>query len=310
MITKAIIPLAGMATRHLPLSKVVPKEFLPLADKPLLHYVVEELKETGVKEIIFVVNANKKIVADYFRRAPQIEKVLEERKTGRSASFSREAAKHEDILESLSEIEKLADGLTFSYISDKSLGDGHAVLQARKLVGDEPCFVLYPDDIIVSQPPCSAQLAQVFRTTDRPVIALFEVPTEKLFMYGVVDPEKIASRLCKIKNIIEKPVVPVGKSPKEVLPSNLVIAGRSILTPEVFDYLKKAKPNKQKEISLSETFAQMVKDGKIVYGYQCTGRWWECGNKEDWFKSFVYFAAHHPQFGKEVRKFIKEEKLT
>lgn len=310
MITKAIIPLAGMATRHLPLSKVVPKEFLPLADKPLLHYAVEELKESGVKEIIFVVNANKKITVDYFKKAPQIEKVLQERKTRRSANSLREAGKQEDILESLSEIEKLADGLTFSYISDKSLGDGHAVLQARKLVGDEPCFVLYPDDVIEAEPPCSAQLAQVFRTSEKPVIALFEVPEEKLSMYGVVDPEKIASRLYKIKNIIEKPVLPAGKSAKEVLPSNLVIAGRSIVTPEVFDYLKKAKPNKQKEISLTETFAQMVKDGKIVYGYQCTGRWWECGNKENWLKSFVYFAANHPHFGKEVRKFIKEEKLT
>lgn len=300
MITKAIIPLAGMATRHLPLSKVVPKEFLPLADKPLLHYAVEELKEVGVKEVIFVVNSNRKITADYFKKTPQIEKALEER---RDASPPRAGGKQEDFLESLAEIEKLANGVTFSYVSDKSLGDGHAVLQARKLVGEEACFVLYPDDIIESQPSCSAQLAQVFRTSENPVIALFELPEEKLSMYGVVAPEKIASRLYKIKSIIEKPA-------KNALPSRLAIMGRAILTPEVFDYLKKAKPNKRGEVSLTETFAQMVKDGKIVYGQQCTGRWWECGNKEDWLKSFVYFAANHPQFGREVRKFIKEEKLT
>ncbi len=289
-ITKAIIPLAGMATRHLPLTKVVPKEFLPLADKPLLHYILKEVKEAGVTEVIFVVNANKKIVADYFRKSPQLEKLLEEKK-------------REDLLELLSETEKLVQGLTISYVSDKPLGDGHAVLQTRKLVGEEPCFVIYPDDIIEADVPCASQLAQVFRTAEKPIIGLFELPQEKLSSYGVVVAEKIANRLYKIKEIIEKP--PAGNAP-----SRLVIAGRCIVTSEVFDYLKKARPNRKGEISLSETFGQMVKDGKIIYGYQCEGRWWECGNKEDWLKSFVYFAANHPQFGKEVRKFIKEEKLV
>ena len=134
-ITKAVIPLAGMATRHLPLSKVVSKEFLPLGDKPLIQYILEEVKASGVKEVIFVVNANKKIVTDYFKKSPQLEKILEEKK-------------QEDLLQSLSEAEGLASGITFSYVSDKPLGDGHAVLQARKLVGEEPCFVIYPDDII------------------------------------------------------------------------------------------------------------------------------------------------------------------
>ncbi len=290
MITKAIIPLAGLATRHLPLSKVLSKEFLPLADKPLLHYVVQEAKDAGAKEIIFVVSAQKKIAADYFKKVPQLEKTLEEKK-------------QEDLLSSLAEAERLAAGLTFSYALDKPLGDGHAVLQARKLAGEEPCFVLYPDDIIEARTPCLSQLTQVFRTAGKPVVALFEMPLEKLSLYGIVTPEKIASRLYKIKHITEKPQ-------KTAAPSRLAIAGRSIITPEVFDYLKKAKPNKRGEVSLTETFGQMVKDGKIMYGYQCEGRWWECGTKEGWIKSFVYFAATHPQFGKEIRKFIKEEKLT
>ena len=291
-ITKAVIPLAGMATRHLPLSKVVPKEFLPLGDKPLLQYILEEVKASGVKEVIFVVNANKKIVTDYFKKSPQLEKILEEKK-----------GRQEDLVESLAEAERLARGITFSFVSDKPLGDGHAVLQARKFVGEEPCFVIYPDDIIEARDPCLSQLAQVFRTAGKPVVGLFELPREKLSSYGVVVPEKIASRLYKIKGIVEKPT-------PETASSQLVITGRSIITPEVFDYLKKARPNKKGEISLTETFGQMVKDGKLIYGYQCEGRWWECGNKEDWLKSFVYFAANHPKFGKEVRKFIKEEKLV
>lgn len=289
-ITKAVIPLAGMATRHLPLSKVVPKEFLPLGDKPLLHYILEEVRAAGIKEVVFVVNANKKIVADYFKKSPQLEKILQEKK-------------QEDRLESLAEVEGLASGITFSYVSDKPLGDGHAVLQARKFLGEEPCFVIYPDDIIEGRVPCALQLAQVFRTAGRPIVGLFEVPQEKVSSYGVVVPEKIASRLYKIKGIVEKPA-------PEAASSRLVITGRSIITPEVFDYLKKARPNKKGEISLTETFGQMVKDGKIIYGYQCEGTWWECGNKEGWLKSFVHFAANNPKFGKEVRKFIKEEKLA
>src|SRR3989344_8046713 len=208
MITKAIIPLAGLATRHLPLSKVLPKEFLPLGDKPLLHYVVQEAKEAGAEDIIFVVSSNKKIATDYFKKAPQLEKILEEKK-------------QVDFLESLSEVEKLANGLTFSYVIDKPLGDGHAVLQARKLVGEEPCFVLYPDDIVEAATPCLVQLFQVFRTAEKPILALFEIPPEKLSFYGIVTPEKIASRLYKVKQIVEKPL-------KVASSSRLAIAGRSI----------------------------------------------------------------------------------
>ena len=289
-ITKAIIPLAGLSTRHLPLSKIFPKELLPLADKPLIQYILEELKSSGVEEVIFVVHTGKKILSDYFKKLPQLEKVLEERK-------------EEELLENLHVLEELLKGFSFSYVTDKPLGDGHAVLQARKLIGDSPCFVLYPDDVIEAKTPGALQLAQVFRTSQKPIIGLFQLPKEKLSSYGVVQPEKIASRLYKIKSIVEKP-------PIDTAPSNLAIVGRSIITPEVFDYLKKARPNKKGEISLTQTFGEMVKDGKIVYGYECEGKWWECGDKEGWLQAFVYFAAHHPQFGTQVRKLIKEERLV
>src|SRR3989344_1062127 len=289
-ITKAIIPLAGLATRHLPLYKVLSKELFPLADKPLLQYILEELKASGVKEVVFVVGGNRKIISDYLKRSLQLEKHLEEQK-------------QDDLLETLREIERVCQGVSFSYVPDRPLGDGHAVLQARKFVGDEPCFVVYADDIVESKTPAAMQLEQVFRTFAKPVIALFELPPDKLSSYGIVAPEKIASKLCKIKAIVEKPA-------KENAPSRLAMAGRRIIYAEVFDYLKKAKPNKRGEISLTETFGQMVKDGTIIYGYQCEGRWWECGNKEEWLKSFVHYAANHPQYGREVRRFIKEEKLV
>ncbi|MEK7510235.1 MAG: UTP--glucose-1-phosphate uridylyltransferase [Patescibacteria group bacterium] len=288
-ITKAIIPLAGLGTRYLPLSKVIPKEFFPLADKPLIQYALEELKASGVTEVIFVVHTNRKFIAEYLKKSPQLEKILEE-------------GKQDSLLEDLRELEKMSEGVTFSYVLDKPLGDGHAVLQARRVLGDEPCFVIYPDDIIEAKTPCALQLAQVFRTSQKPVIALSQLSREKLSSYGIVGVEKIAHKLYKIKKIIEKPL-------KETVPSNLAIVGRSILTPEVFEYLKRARPNKKGEISLSETLGDMVKDGKIVYGYEFEGRWVECGTKEKWMHSFVYFAARHPKFGKGIRSFLKEEKL-
>lgn len=288
-VTKAVIPIAGLATRFLPVSKVVPKELLPLVDKPLLQYAVEEAKESGIKEIVFVVDTNRKAVSEYFKRSPKLEKLLEERK-------------QDKLLEELSQIEKLVDGLTLSYISDKPLGDGHAILQARKYIGDEPCAVMFPDDVILSKIPCTKQLAQTFRTALKPIVSLYQIPQDKLSLYGVVDIEKIARRFSKIKRIVEKPAP--GSAP-----SDLVVVGRYILTPEVFDYLKKTKPTKRGEIILADALAKMLQDGKLVYGYEIEGDWMECGDKMRWLRSNVALSLKHPVFGKEIREFLKEQKL-
>lgn len=288
-ITKAILPIAGLATRFLPLSKAVPKELFPVAQKPMVQYAIEELKASGVKEIIFVTSSQKKLVADYLKRSPQLEKTLAERK-------------QDSLLEEFKNLDSLLEGLSLSFVlQQKSLGDGHAVLQAKKQVGDNPCFVVYPDDIVESKTPASLQLERVFRTSQKPVTALARVPNERISSYGVVVGEKIASRFWKVKKIIEKPQ---GEAP-----SDLAIVGRRILTPEVFEYLKKAKPNKKGEVVLSEALADMVKDGKIVYGYELEGKWWEAGTKEEWLKTHLAFSLKHPAFGKELQKFLKEEKL-
>lgn len=288
-VTKAVIPIAGLATRFLPVSKVVPKELLPLVDKPLLQYAVEEAKESGIREIVFVVNSNKKSVSEYFRKSPKLEKLLEERK-------------QEKILEELVYIEKLLDGLTFSYVSDKPLGDGHAILQAKKYVGEDACCVMFPDDVILGKVPCVKQLAHVFRTALKPIVALSQVSEDKLPLYGVVETEKIARRFSKIKRIIEKPQA--GQAP-----SNLVVVGRWILTPDIFDYLKKTKPTKRGEIILADALAKMLQDGKLLYGYEIEGDWMECGDKMRWLRSNVFLSLKHPVFGKEIREFLKEQKL-
>ncbi len=290
-ITKAIIPLGGLGTRFLPLSRVVPKEFFPLVDKPLLQYVIEELKASGVKEIVFVTNTNnKKALSWYFKGDPKLEKMLEDQKK-------------QDLLESIKAVSRLAEDLAFSFVQQtQPLGDGHAVLQAQKFIGEEPCFVAYADDVMESAVPVSLQLARIFKTSEKPVLALYRMPKEKLVSYGVVECEKIASRLYKIKKIVEKPALPD-------VPSEFAIAGRRIITPEVFAYLKKAKPNKKGEIVLSEALGNMVQDGKIFYGHEIEGKWWECGDKRTWLFSNIALALSHPVLGKEMRKFIKDEKL-
>jgi len=290
MIKKAIIPIAGLATRFLPLSKVVPKELWPLAGIPTIQYVIKEAKESGVEEIIFVLRQNNKKVLDYLKSCPKTEKFLKERKK-------------EDILTEMKNLEELCQGLSFSYVLQKKpLGDGHAVLQAAKLVKDEPVACMFSDDIFSAKEPVLLQLFNIFKTCQKTTIALNKQPEEKISAYGVVEIEKIANRLYKIKKIIEKPV-------KEEAPSNLAVVGRYILTPEIFGYLKKAKPGKKGEIILAEVFDScMIREGKVIYGYEFSGDWLECGDKLKWLKSNIYFSLHHPEYGPEIKEYLKNLK--
>lgn len=272
-IKKAIIPIAGLGTRFLPLSKVVPKELWPLVDRPVIQYIVREAKASGINQIIFVISPEKKVVLDYFKKSPKIEKILKERKKNH-------------LLTKLKNLEDLCQNISFSYVFQKKpLGDGQAIFQAAKIVGSEPCAVLFADDVVDSKIPCLLQLAKIFKTCQNPVVALYKLPKEKLSSYGVVGVEKIANCLYKIKKIVEKPL------PEEVPSSDLVIVGKYILTPEVFDYLGKAKPNEKGEILLAEILAKMIKDGKIIYGYEFEGKWLECGNKLNWLESNLYLGA-------------------
>ncbi len=287
MIKKAIIPVGGIGTRFLPLSKVFPKELWPLVDIPVIQYILEEAKASGIKEIIFVISPQKKVVLNYFKESAKIEKILKDRKKNH-------------FLQPLKKIEELVSDISFSSVLQrKPLGDGHAVLQAAKIVGSESCGVLFGDDIVDSRVPCLLQLSKIFKTCQKPIIALKKIAKQKLPFYGIVEVEKIANRLYKIKRIVEKP------SPEEA-PSDLSIVGKYILTPEVFDYLKRAKPTLRKEIILAETFDKMIRDGKIIYGYEFEGEWLECGNKLGWLKSHLYFSLKHPQFGPELKKYLKE----
>ena len=289
-VKKAIIPIAGLGTRFLPLSKAMPKELLPLVDRPAIQYVIEEILAAKMNEIIFVNRPKSKEVLEYFKKSPKLEKILQQRNKN-------------NLLEEVKELTRISEKICFSSVIQKEpLGDGHAIFQAKKLLSNEATAVLFPDDIIDSDVPCIEQLCEIFKTCQKPVIALMKVPREQVTRYGVVAVEKIANRVYKIKKIIEKPSL-------EEAPSDLVIIGRYIHTPEVFDYLKKAKPSEKGEIILAEVMNRMLEDGKTIYGYEFKGERLDCGDKIGWLKSSIHFALKHPEFGQELKQSLKHEKL-
>jgi UTP--glucose-1-phosphate uridylyltransferase len=285
-VKKVIIPIAGLASRFLPLSLAVPKEFLPLVDKPSIQYLLQEAKESGITEIVFVVSPKQKLVLDYFKKHADVEKSLI-------------ARKKDNLLKELLEFESIFENITISFVTQKiPKGDGHAILQAEKFGKNDPVAVLFNDDIIDCQVPALEQLINVFKTCDAPVIGLKKLPRERISAYGSVAFEKIAHGIYKIKKIIEKPKL-------EEIQSDMVVMGKYILTPEVFEYLKKAKPSEKGEIILAEVFQKMLEDGKTIYGCELKGEWLECGDKLKWIKSFFYMALKDPRYKDELKNYLK-----
>ncbi|MCX6720619.1 MAG: sugar phosphate nucleotidyltransferase [Candidatus Staskawiczbacteria bacterium] len=285
-IKKIIIPVAGLGTRFLPLSRAISKDFFPLVDKPVIQYIIEEAKKSGIKEIVFVTSPGQKTIFNYFKKSPELEATLVKRKKDK-------------ILKEMKEFEEIFEGISFSHVVQKKpLGDGHAILQAAKVINNEAVAVSFGDDVVDADEPAILQLINIFKTCNAPVVALKQLPAEKVPAYGVVAVEKIANHLYKIKKIVEKP------DPSQI-PSNLVIVGKYVLTLEVFDYLKKAKPSAKGEIILAEVFDKMLSDGKVIYGCELKGEWLECGDKLKWLKSFFYLALNDPRFKEELKQYLK-----
>jgi len=290
-IKKAIIPIAGLGTRFLPLSKVLPKELWPLVDKPVLQYIIEEAVAAGIKEIIFVTKPRETKVIEYFKnyfkKEPRLEEILKKRKRNH-------------LIEELKKLEKISKRISFSQtFQKKPFGASHAILQAAKLVKNEPCAVLYGDDIVEFKTPCLLQMIKIFEKYQKPVVALYRIPKESFKSYGMVEIKKVAKRLYKIKKVVEKPSI-------EEAPSDLAVVGKHIITPGVFDYLRKTPFNLKSDITLSTTLGDMAKEGKEIYGYEFEGKWLECGNKLAYLKSNFYLSLKHPQFGKELKKFLNK----
>lgn len=285
-VKKAIFPIAGMGTRFLPLSKVVSKELIPLVDKPLIHYSVEEALLSGIKEIQLVTRKSQKDVTAYFNPNPELEALLKERNK-------------KEELEMVKGLNDVSKQIKFSQsIQKKASGNVDAIYQAKNFAGNEPVGVFFCDDIIYSKEmPGFQQLKEVYETCQRPVVALKRMPKDKLSQYGVVEVEKIANNVFKIKKVVEKP--------KGEAPSDLVILGRYIITSEVFKRIEEDKSMRMNDYSISQVLGQMAEEGKVIYGYEIKGEWLECGDKNSWFKSFLTLALDHPEFGSKIKEFLK-----
>lgn len=284
-IRKAILPVAGLGTRFLPATKAQPKEMLPIVDKPIIQHLVEEAVASGIKEIIFVTGRGKRAIEDHFDYAAELEQHL-------SVNGKKE------LLKTIREISNMAK---FTYVRQKEQkGDGDALLAASHLINNEPVAVLYGDDLVFNDVPCLKQLIDVFEKYNDPVIALEKVPRKEISKYGIIEGIKVSPRLYEIKRAIEKPKLSETKS-------NLAIVGKYIITPEVFDELRKIN-FKGKEIRLIDALENLLKK-RPVYGYQFSGKRFDCGSKIGFLKATVDYGLTHKETRNDFKKYLKSIKI-
>lgn len=281
-IKKAILPVAGFGTRFLPATKAQPKEMLPVVDKPVIQYLVEEAVASGIEEIIFVTGRGKRAIEDHFDVSFELEKTLVEK----------------DKIDALRDVQKVAKLAKFSYVRQpEPLGDGHAILCAKHLVHPgESVAVLFGDDLIDSTVPAIKQLIDVHEETSGPVVALCQVDKEDVHRFGVVDPINVDGRTCEIKEFVEKPKT-------ENAPSNLAAVGKYIITPEVFKKLEESV-NDKGEIRLANAFVKMLKDNKKMYGHEVKGNRYDCGDKFGFVQATIQMGLKHPEIKEKLAKYI------
>ena len=287
VIRKAVFPAAGLGTRFLPATKAQPKEMLPLVDKPIIQYGVEEAVASGVDNIILVTGRGKNAIEDHFDVSVELETFLEAR--GKK--------------ELLEEIRIISNLINFSYVRQREpLGLGHAVLVTRHLVGDEPFAVILGDDVIDATPPALAQMIDVFNEMQGPVLAIERVPREHVSAYGIIDAEEVRPGVYRIRDLVEKP-------PKEEAPSDLAIIGRYILTPDIFPALAETATDRTGEIQLTNGLRRLLKD-RPIYGCQIDGVRHDTGNKLGFLKAVVYFALRRPDLAEPFKEYLREVDLA
>ena len=284
MIRKAVIPAAGLGTRFLPFAKNAPKEMLPLVDKPAIQYVVEEAVGSGIDDIVIVTGRGKRAIEDHFDKAFELEWTLREKNN----------------IKALEEIERISQLADIYYIRQKEpLGLGHAVLCARKHIGDEPFAVLLGDDIVFSKIPCTKQLIEQYEKVHSSIIAVEHVPPERIESYGVVKfRETPYDHLHPIEDLVEKPM-------RERAPSDLGILGRYILTPGIFECIERTPPGIKNEIQLTDAL-KILREMEDLYAYEFHGRRYDLGNKLDWLKTNFDVALMREEFRDELVAYIKD----
>ncbi|MEM5629205.1 UTP--glucose-1-phosphate uridylyltransferase GalU [Staphylococcus aureus] len=281
-IKKAIIPAAGLGTRFLPATKAMPKEMLPILDKPTIQYIVEEAARAGIEDIIIVTGRHKRAIEDHFDSQKELEMVLKEK--GKS-----------ELLEKVQYSTELAN---IFYVRQKEQkGLGHAISSARQFIGNEPFAVLLGDDIVESEVPAVKQLIDVYEETGHSVIGVQEVPEADTHRYGIIDPLTKNGRQYEVKKFVEKPA-------QGTAPSNLAIMGRYVLTPEIFDYLKTQKEGAGNEIQLTDAIERMNNDNQ-VYAYDFEGERYDVGEKLGFVKTTIEYALKDDSMREELTRFIK-----
>ena len=279
----AIFPVAGLGTRFLPATKAMPKEMLPVVDKPLVQYAVEEAYAAGVREMIFVTSRHKRAIEDHFDRTFELEDALEK-------------ANKADLLAAVRAVKP--DDMECVFVRQpQALGLGHAVLCGRQLVGDHPFAVLLPDDLMIGEPPILAQMIEQFERRRGSIVAVQEVPAEHTRRYGIVAGTPLDDRVVEMSRFVEKPA-------PEVAPSRLGVAGRYVLTPRVFEEIANQPRGVGGEIQLTDGIAGLMRHEK-VYAYRYEGRRYDCGSKEGLLQANVELGLEHPELGAAFRDYLR-----
>src|SRR3990167_8341797 len=286
-LTKAVFPVAGLGTRFLPATKAQPKEMLPVVDKPLIQYAVEEAYSAGIRHMIFVTGRNKRAIEDHFDTAYELENELEM------------SDKH-DLLDLVRSVQP--DDMNFAFVRQpRTLGLGHAVLCAEHMVGNEPFAVLLADDLMVGPPgglSVLAQMAAQFEQLQHSILAVQEVPLDQTRRYGIVVGEAVRPGLIKVQKIVEKPA-------PELAPSRMGVAGRYILTPAIFEHICRQASGVGGEIQLTDGISSLLTE-EAVYALQYQGKRYDCGSKEGFLQATVELALQHPEVGQPFRQYLRE----
>jgi UTP--glucose-1-phosphate uridylyltransferase len=290
-VRKAVFPAAGLGTRFLPATKAQPKEMLPLVDKPIIQYGVEEAMAAGCDQIIIITGRGKTAIEDHFDVSYELEKMLEER----------------GKMDLLAIVRQISDMIHVAYVRQKeAMGLGHAVLMARELVGKEPFAVLLADDVIDAERPCLKQMMEVFEETQSSVVATQEVNGPAISSYGVLDAKRVEDkfngRLHEVRNLVEKPRM-------EEAPSNLAIIGRYILTPDIFDTLEHTPLGTGGELQLTDGLRGLLQSGQKIFGYTFEGKRHDTGDKLGFLKATVEFALKRSDLGQPFRDYLRSLKL-
>jgi UTP--glucose-1-phosphate uridylyltransferase len=280
---KAVFPVAGLGSRFLPATKASPKEMLPIVDKPLIQYAVEEAAAAGITEMVFVTGRNKRAIEDHFDKAYELETELERKNKNELLDMVRSV---------------LPDGVRCIYIRQaEPLGLGHAVLCARPIVGDEAFAVLLADDLMEGDPPAMARMAQIYAREGASLLGVEEVPRDQTQSYGIVTIDRMQGDLARIHSIVEKP------KPADA-PSNLGVIGRYVLTPRIFDILNEVTPGAGGEIQLTDAIAQLLGQERVL-AVRLPGRRYDCGSKLGYLQATVEFGLRHPETGADFARYLK-----